>query len=414
MTKYRYDTRQWIPCTHLEQIRRMRGGAQSHLMRCTDKDNNEFYYVVKFQNNPQHTRILVNEMLGTRLASHLGLPTTSVAVVCVSEELIRLTPDLCVELPRQRIPLKPGLHFGSRFPGDPHRLTLFDFLPDPLLMSVENLHDFAGMLVFDKWTCNTNGGQTLFYRKEGAAYRTVMIDQGFCFNAEEWNFPDAPLRGLYARNKVYEGVTGRESFGPWLEASGTDISPGDALQRMLEKWNSTLSNAIQLAPQKGVYAADLEAETDRLYGEQVAPPRSESRAGAPGSRSTMRQYCSQVWRQSRLWERIEKSVRVQEFTFPGDPMRLDYGYRHNGTRGFVQLLSVTRSPKDCKELAYTADRIARRARFASEFVAVTDVALQQQNERHRFVNDTLREAGIEAVPMEGFAVWVAKLKPMIQ
>jgi hypothetical protein len=44
-----------------------------------------------------------------------------------------------------------------------------------------------------------------------------MIDQGFCFNAGEWNFPDAPLRGLYARNRVYEGVTGMQSFGPWLE-----------------------------------------------------------------------------------------------------------------------------------------------------------------------------------------------------
>ena len=48
----------------------MRGGAQSHLMRCADGH----YYVVKFQNNPQHRRILVNELLGTRLASRLGLP----------------------------------------------------------------------------------------------------------------------------------------------------------------------------------------------------------------------------------------------------------------------------------------------------------------------------------------------------
>jgi HipA-like kinase len=56
----------------VEQIRRMRGGAQSHLMRCSD-DNS---YVVKFQNNLQHRRILVNELLGTRLAGRLGLPTT--------------------------------------------------------------------------------------------------------------------------------------------------------------------------------------------------------------------------------------------------------------------------------------------------------------------------------------------------
>jgi len=80
----------------LEQIRRMRGGAQSHLIRCSDGH----YYVVKFQNNPQHPRALVNEMLGTRLAERLGLPTMPVEVIYVSEELIHLTPDLCMEMPR--------------------------------------------------------------------------------------------------------------------------------------------------------------------------------------------------------------------------------------------------------------------------------------------------------------------------
>src|SRR5579885_957275 len=202
----------------LEQIRRMRGGAQSHLMRCSDGH----YYVVKFQNNPQHRRILVNELLGTKLASRLGLPTTPVAIVHVAEELIRLTPELAMEMPRSRVPCQAGLQFASRFPGDPRRAALHDFLPDEQLRAVDNLHDFAGMLVFDKWTCNTNGRQTLFLRGangDGAegSYHTVMIDQGFCFNAGEWNFPDAPLRGLYARNRVYEGVTGEESFGPWLE-----------------------------------------------------------------------------------------------------------------------------------------------------------------------------------------------------
>src|SRR5438445_13446887 len=117
------------------------------------------------------------------------------------------------------------------------------------------------MLVFDKWVCNTNGRQTVFFEERagaggltpgaagtgpgpglrngevargtlakgdakreeereeaprGRAYRTVMIDQGFCFNAGEWNFPDAPLRGLYARSRGYEGVTGVDSVGPWL------------------------------------------------------------------------------------------------------------------------------------------------------------------------------------------------------
>jgi len=222
----------------MEQIKRMRGGAQSHLMRCSDGHSHELYYVVKFQNNPQHRRILVNELLGTRLAARLGLPTTPVEIIDVPEELIRLTPDLTIELPRSRVPCKAGLQFGSLYPVQPWASTVHDFLTDEHLRHVQNLHDFAGMLVFDKWLCNTNGRQAVFFReaqegserfaRPGAArapsdaelsdipYKARMIDQGFCFNAGEWNFPDAPLRGLYARNRVYEGVTGMESFGPWV------------------------------------------------------------------------------------------------------------------------------------------------------------------------------------------------------
>src|SRR2546426_220805 len=134
---------------------------------------------------------------------------------------------------------------------------------------------------------------------------------------------------------------------------------------------------------------------------------------AAGSRGAIRGYCNQVWRQARLWERITKLIRVDEFTFPGDPMKLDYGYRRNGARGFVQALSVARAPGDAKLLAYTAERVRGKIP-ASEFTAVTDTALAAENERHRFVRETLRDAGIETVPQEGFAVWVAKLKPMLQ
>ena len=230
----------------------MRGGAQSHLMRCSDG----LYYVVKFQNNPQHRRILVNELLGTRLAGRLGLPITPAEIIHVGEELIRLTPELCMEMPRARIPCQAGLQFGSRYPGDPRRLTLYDFLPDEQLRAVENLYQFAGMLVFDKWTCNTNGRQTLFFREQprhpdargnghearedrDEDYETVMIDQGFCFNAGEWNYPDAPLRGLYARNRVYEGVTGMESFAPWLERLERNITErvlGNILCEIPSEW----------------------------------------------------------------------------------------------------------------------------------------------------------------------------------
>src|SRR5437773_10138908 len=99
----------------VELVRRMRGGAQSHLLHCSDG----YYYVVKFKNNPQHRRVLVNELLGTRLAALLGLPTTPAKIVNVDEELIRLTPDLRIEAPQNRVACEPGRQFGSRYAGDP-------------------------------------------------------------------------------------------------------------------------------------------------------------------------------------------------------------------------------------------------------------------------------------------------------
>lgn len=205
----------------IEQIRRMRGGAQSQLMRCAD----EGYYVVKFQNNPQGARILANELLGTRLAARLGLPTPAATVVEVRDSLIEHTEDLVMQLGRGRARCRAGLQFASRYPGSPAETVVYDFLPDEQLREVANLADFCGMLVFDKWTCNTNGRQAIFFRFTGeSSYQAQMIDQGFCFNAGEWNFPDAPLRGLYARHRVYESVRGIESFEPWLTRVETKIT----------------------------------------------------------------------------------------------------------------------------------------------------------------------------------------------
>ncbi len=203
----------------VEHIRRMRGGAQAHLMRCKQDSfpEEDFFYIVKFQNNPQHPRILANEMLGTALAARLGLSTAPREVIEVGPDLIELTGELVIQLGVARTSCRAGRQFGSGYPGDPRQVTVHDFLPDEQLLQVENLDDFIGMLVFDKWTCNTNGRQAIFFKEPGRSrYQAWMIDQGFCFNAGEWNFPDAPLRGLYARHRVYESVHGMESFEPWL------------------------------------------------------------------------------------------------------------------------------------------------------------------------------------------------------
>ena len=48
-----------MPVEAVRLLRKMRGGAQSHLIECADGHA----YVVKFTNNPQHRRVLPNEWI---------------------------------------------------------------------------------------------------------------------------------------------------------------------------------------------------------------------------------------------------------------------------------------------------------------------------------------------------------------
>ena len=197
----------------VQHVRRMRGGAQGHLMRCADGH----FYVVNFRNNPQHLRVLANEMLATRLAERAGLPVPITEVVVVDGWLIEHTPELNIQLAHNTIPCEAGLQFGSRYVVDPLEGQVFDYIPMEMLNRVRNVEAFAGMLVLDKWTGNANGRQAAFWKKlREKKFTAAFIDQGYCFNAGEWTFPDYPLRGVYARNEVYQGVRGWESFEPWL------------------------------------------------------------------------------------------------------------------------------------------------------------------------------------------------------
>jgi hypothetical protein len=226
----------------------MRGGAQSHLLRASDG----CFYVVKFRNNPQHRRVLVNEWVATRLAERIGLPVPLMEIVEVGGWLIRNTPELRVHAAGRTEPCVAGLHCGSRYVLDPFDGQVLDYMPEAQLERVRNIDAFAGALAFDKWVCNADVRQAVYARRSRERrYSATLVDQGHCFNDGEWSFPDSPLRGVFGFNAVYAEVRGWESFEPWLSriegldagdivACAGDVPPDwyesdmDALESLLE------------------------------------------------------------------------------------------------------------------------------------------------------------------------------------
>ena len=190
---------------HISQVR---GGSQARIMLGDDGKK----YVVKFQGNPQCTRVLANDYLACRLARMIGLSVPEPVIILLEEKAI-FEQQITFTLAGRPVAVRPGLQFGSALVTG----AVLDWLPGTMLGRVRNLREFAGLLAFDKWTGNADGRQVLFHKnKRERKYTASFIDFGYCFNAGDWSFPDAPLRGVYGLNDVYAQVQSWNDFGPWL------------------------------------------------------------------------------------------------------------------------------------------------------------------------------------------------------
>jgi hypothetical protein len=181
----------------------------------------------------------------------------------------------------------------------------------------------------------------------------------------------------------------------------------------LDKLDESLSNVIQLGPQKGTLAESFDRELERLFDTLVAPPAparrsAERRADSLGG---IRRQANAIFATTGILRKMAP-VRAAEFC-PGDPLRVDYSWRSNGTRGFAQALVLNQGGERAKAWAYTSGRIRARAGKAT-FTAITEAEVRPEDERHAFVRDVLAEQDIEMVPLSRLYLWARDLSATIR
>ena len=215
-----------MPIRATEFVRKLRGGAQAHLMKAEDGH----HYAVKFQTNPQGRRVLVNEWIAHSIFEQLRISSAKVAAIEITADFLTANPQVNLQRGSGFDPPQPGWHFGSRLADDPNRVGFYDFVPDQLLGQVANLTDFLGALIVDRWLANVDARQAVFFRAKvkswvpsSPAHRSkvgfvaMMIDHGYTFGGPRWEFSDAAGYGLYHRPMVYQDIDSMKSFEPWLE-----------------------------------------------------------------------------------------------------------------------------------------------------------------------------------------------------
>jgi hypothetical protein len=104
--------------------------------------------------------------------------------------------------------------------------------------------------------------------------------------------------------------------------------PEGKLMRLLTE---SLSLSVQMTEPKAYLAESLPAGMEELMKMYVDPPPRE-RVPRLSGRAAIQEKMRTEFERAGVWELLRKRIAASDYTRPGDPLRIDAGYRPNGLR----------------------------------------------------------------------------------
>ena len=141
----------------------------------------------------------------------------------------------------------------------------------------------------------------------------------------------------------------------------------------------------------------------RLYVEPMREKTVRRKSGRAGIVASMRGE----FERAGVWELMRKRIAASLYTRPGDPLKLDCGYRPNGVIRVFQAVSLEGDLEAAKVLSYSADRlragVERVENGSLDLAAIVEplrsVAAEDGEiaDRYRFGVETMEEAQIRVL-----------------
>ena len=187
--------------------------------------------------------------------------------------------------------------------------------------------------------------------------------------------------------------------------SRLEHEPGGKLMRILEE---SLSLNVQMSEPKAYLAESVPAGMEELMRLYVEPPPRE-RATKMSGRAAIHARMRSEFERAGVWELMRKRIAASEYTRPGDPLRIDAGYRPNGTIRMFHAVSFEPGLETAKVLAFSAAAlragVQRVEKAELELTAVIVPAalvgaVDEEPERlesYRFGVDTMEEHQIRVL-----------------
>jgi hypothetical protein len=126
--------------------------------------------------------------------------------------------------------------------------------------------------------------------------------------------------------------------------------PEGKLMRLL---NESLSLNVQMTAPKAYLAESLPAGMEELMRLYVEPPPRQ-RAPRLSGRAAIQARMRSEFEHAGVWDLLRKRIAASEYTRPGDPLRIDLGYRPNGVIRMFHAVSMEPGVEMAKVLAFSA------------------------------------------------------------
>jgi hypothetical protein len=133
---------------------------------------------------------------------------------------------------------------------------------------------------------------------------------------------------------------------------------------IMELLEASLSNGIQITESKGYLAETFPTGLEDLIRLYVDSPRKERSRGRSG-RAALLAAMRTRFEQAGVWALMRKQIPAANYTEPGDPLRIDCGYR-NGAVKLFQAVSFETDAVDAKHLAYSAQSLRQGVQKAEK------------------------------------------------
>lgn len=177
---------------------------------------------------------------------------------------------------------------------------------------------------------------------------------------------------------------------------------GPHRDRVLKILNEALSNTLQLSAAKSCLAESVEQEADRLVQMYVESRRRVGRREA-SNRQVILGQMRDAFERAGVWALMKKQIAASQYTRPGDPLKIDCGYRPNGVIKMFHAVSLATDPDSAKVLAFSfpqmGEGIRRVERADGLLTAVVEDELDRQDEAIAFALDTFARTQIAVAPV---------------